>query len=154
MNNWKSELGIRTQSMGKHIILYCSNLPRALSKKWQIKCKLSSWEWVPHITLHSGNSSQPWAWIQYVYPKLPLVKLNLFSLPLQALTRSKPQRELPHCTNLAPSIISPLSQEITSDHFWEFSSWRQPFFSKIPEVGCTCQNQLSTFQRAKQFFQN
>ena len=56
-------------------------------------------------------------------------------------------------TNLVSSLIVFLSLEPPPDNFWEFSS-RQLLCHITPEVSCTCQNHISTFQRLKQFFQN
>lgn len=150
VNKWLEKMRCQNPAYGKaqHFVLL--GLSKCMKSK-QMKCKLSS-DWVPRITLQSWSSSQFWAQIQHSHTKLPFAQWNLFSLPLQALPNSKAQRG-----NVSVAL-RPFSCSLLRPRAYSRSLLRirfaRPLFNKTPEVSCTCQNQISTFQRSKQFFQN
>lgn len=104
----------------------------------------------PEILYHPGHG--------YNYTKLLFPKRNLFSLPLQALTNSKTQRDnfpIVLTQHLLASCLSPQNLlQITFEK--KLGSLGQPVFNfKIPEVGCIyLLKPISTIQIFKQFFQN
>lgn len=131
MSNWKSELGTRTQSMEKHITLYCLKLSHALCKNKQIsKClpgnesltELFTPE-IPHSLGHGYHMTTQSSHLQNW----------TFSLLLQALTNSNMQRQLARHANLASSIILPLSPQALLQITFENSIYQASHSSVTPQ---------------------